>query len=163
MYCGVEQQPQLLPEVSCCGFREQHPRSDWTLWGTGSTGEVIPVVISVCYSGNKCLFIDGFLCNVIADMRAQPGGRKRDICDCLQARRKWQGVVVLLTAQTGKRMDGNWIISRGDLILLPKDGEDYGSRPFEGRIGVPTVLKAARVCAAPTSCLVRVCLLTWAG
>ena len=24
--------------------------------------------------------IDGFLCNVIADVRAQPGGRKRDIC-----------------------------------------------------------------------------------
>ena len=29
--------------------------------------------------------IDGFLCNVIAEMHAQPGGRKRDICHCLPA------------------------------------------------------------------------------
>ena len=31
---------------------------------------------------------------------------------------------------------------------MPKNKEDYGSRPLKGQIGVPKVLKAARVCAA---------------
>ncbi|XP_056441150.1 uncharacterized protein LOC130378406 isoform X2 [Gadus chalcogrammus] len=50
-------------------------------------------------------------------------------------------------------MEGNCLISREDLILLPREEEDCGSRPLKGRIGVPKVLKAARVCAAPTSFL----------
>ena len=37
------------------------------------------------------------------------------------------------------------LISREDLILLPREEEDCGSRPLKGRIGVPKVLKAARV------------------
>ena len=36
---------------------------------------------------------------------------------------------------------------------LLRTEEDYGFRPLKGRIGVLGILKAARVCAALTSCL----------
>lgn len=45
-----------------------------------------------------------------------------------------------LTAQTGKRVDLNCIINKGELICLPKI-EDNGYRILKGWIGVPKVIR----------------------
>lgn len=79
--------------------------------------------------------------------RGQKAGHFSLFTSGVKQKTKWTRSFCAVNCTNRQRTDGNCIINQGDLIRFPKEEEDYGYWPLKGRIGVPKVLKAARVCS----------------